>query len=89
MRLFFWQDNQDLSDKIVVLKHALPYQFTQLAKAKGIITEEGGLLGHAAVIAREYNVPAIVGVAKALENLVEGDIVELDADQGVVKKIIV
>ncbi|MFH1253373.1 MAG: PEP-utilizing enzyme [Candidatus Uhrbacteria bacterium] len=81
----FWQDGADLSGKIVVLKHALPYQFSQLAKARGIITEEGGLLSHAAVIAREYNVPAIVGITKVTQNLVEGDEVELDADQGRIK----
>lgn len=83
----FWHDGTDFSDKIVVLKSALPYQFTQLAKAKGIITEEGGFLSHAAVIAREYNVPAIVGVAKIMSNLSEGDEVEMDTDSGVVRKI--
>jgi phosphohistidine swiveling domain-containing protein len=83
----FWQDGLDLSGKIVVLKHALPYQFTQLAKARGIITEAGGLLGHAAVIAREYKIPAIVGVAKITEKLFEGDEVELDANNGTVRKL--
>jgi phosphohistidine swiveling domain-containing protein len=82
----FWHDGADLSGKIVVLKLALPYQFTQLSKARGIITEEGGLLSHASVIAREYNVPAIIGVASVLQHLSEGDRVELDADNGVVKK---
>ncbi len=80
----FWHDEADLSGKIVVLTLALPYQFTQLSKARGIITEEGGLLSHAAVIAREYNVPAIIGVKNALQDLHEGDQVELDADAGVV-----
>lgn len=83
----FWQDNVDFFDKIVVLKHALPCQFTQLAKAKGIITEEGGFLSHAAVIAREYNVPAIVGVAGIMQKLVEGEVIELDATAGTIKKI--
>lgn len=82
----FWQDGLDLSDKIVVLKQALPHQFTQLAKARGIITEEGGLLSHAAVIAREYNVPAIIGVRKVTQNLIEGEVVELNADKGIIKK---
>lgn len=83
----FWHDEADLSEKIVVLKHALPYQFTQLAKAKGIITEEGGLLSHAAVIAREYNIPAIVGVADVMQKSIEGDKVELDANVGVIRKV--
>ena len=82
----FWHDGADLTDKIVVLKQALPYQFAQLSKARGIITEEGGLLSHASVIAREYGVPAIIGVANALQHLSEGDRVELDADGGVVKR---
>jgi phosphohistidine swiveling domain-containing protein len=81
----FWHDGADMTGKIVVLQHALPYQFTQLSKALGIVTEAGGLLSHASVIAREYNVPTIIGVKHALKHLPEGSRVELDANTGVVK----
>lgn len=82
-----WDDHADFTDKIAVLKSALPYQFTKLAKAKGIITDEGGLLSHAAVIAREYKVPTIIGTGNATSKLHDGDLVEINGDDGIIKKL--
>lgn len=82
-----WNDSADFTNKIVVLKTALPYQFSQLSVAKGIITNEGGLLGHASIIAREYKVPTIIGTGSATELLTDGDVVEMNGQDGSIKKL--
>ena len=82
-----WDENADCANKIVVLKAALPYQFTKLSTAKGIITDEGGLLGHASIIAREYKIPTIIGTGEATTKLKTGDMVEINGENGTVNKV--
>lgn len=53
--------------------------------ASGVVTELGGPLSHAAIILREYGVPAVVNVTNATRSLRNGDIVRLDGDSGVVE----
>lgn len=48
--------------------------------AKGIITEAGGWLSHAAIVSREYDLPATVGVEDATVHLRSGDIVKMHID---------
>ncbi len=56
-----------------------------LQMAGAIVTEEGGMLSHAAVVARELRVPCLIGVADATRRLVEGQLVMVDADAGTVE----
>lgn len=58
-----------------------------MKKAAAIITELGGLTSHAAVIAREFKIPCIVGVETATRVFKTGDRVEVDATNGVVRKL--
>ncbi len=51
----------------------------------GIITEEGGLTGHAAILARSMRIPTVTGVDKLLDEINERDYVILDATEGVVQ----
>ena len=44
----------------------------------GIITEQGGILSHAAIVARELKKPCVVGVKGVLEKLRDGDEVEIE-----------
>jgi pyruvate kinase len=53
-------------------------------KAAAIITEEGGLTSHAAVIAVSFGVPVIVGVDGATDRLTNGTVVTVDSSRGVV-----
>ncbi len=53
--------------------------------AKAIITDEGGILCHAAIAARELKKPCIVGTKIATRVLKDGDLVEVDANKGFVK----
>lgn len=50
-----------------------------------IITDEGGLTCHAAIISRELKIPCIIGTKIATKVLHDGDLVEVDAERGVVK----
>jgi pyruvate,water dikinase len=52
--------------------------------AAAVVAELGGPLSHAAIIAREYGVPAVVNVARATRALRTGDVVEVDGTAGTV-----
>jgi phosphoenolpyruvate synthase/pyruvate phosphate dikinase len=56
-----------------------------MRKAKAVITDEGGLACHAAIISRELGIPCIIGTKIATKILKNGDLVEVDADKGIVK----
>ena len=55
--------------------------------AAAVIADVGGVLSHAAVVAREFGVPAVVGTGSALDLLVEGEIVEVDGSAGTVRRL--
>jgi pyruvate,water dikinase len=55
-----------------------------LDRVAGVVTEVGGLLSHAAVICREYGIPAVLGVPAATMRIVDGMEVTLDANAGCV-----
>jgi pyruvate,water dikinase len=56
-------------------------------KAAAIITDEGGITCHAAIIARELGIPCIIGTKIGTKVLHDGDLVEVNANHGWVKKI--
>ncbi len=71
---------------ILVIHATAPDMVHFLKNIKAIITEEGGILSHAAVISRELKIPAVIGIANATKIFKDGDMVEVDADNGVVRK---
>lgn len=56
--------------------------------AGGLVTEIGGMLSHGAVVAREYSLPCIVGVAHACSHIETGTLLDLDGDLGVLHVVI-
>lgn len=56
-------------------------------RAGAIVTDEGGITSHAAIVSRELGIPCIVGTKKASIVFSDGDIVIVDAERGVVRKI--
>ena len=48
----------------------------------GIVTDNGGLLSHAAIVAREYGIPGVVGTREATERIADGVMVRVDGDAG-------
>ncbi|MGF1536954.1 MAG: glycerol-3-phosphate acyltransferase [Elainellaceae cyanobacterium] len=55
-----------------------------LAQAGGIVAQVGGRLSHGAIIAREYQIPAVMNVSNALEQLKDGQRIQIDGQQGTV-----
>lgn len=58
-----------------------------MKKAVAIITEQGGVTCHAAIVSRELNIPCIIGTKIATKWLKDGDLVEVDASKGIVRKL--
>ncbi len=72
---------------ILVAQTTAPELMIACKKASAIITDNGGLLSHAAIVSRELGIPCIVGTGNASELLSTGDVVEIDATTGVVCKL--
>lgn len=79
--------NYDVEGKILVTKTTDPGWIFLISRCSGIIAEKGSLLSHTAIISRELNKPAIVGIKNATKNLKNGEYIELDANRGVVIKL--
>ena len=70
---------------VLVAAFTTPAYNTVLAVAGGIVVEEGGPLSHAAVMARELGIPAVVGAMGAKAHITDGDTVEVDPVAGRVR----
>jgi pyruvate,water dikinase len=70
---------------VVVAPYTAPTYNAVLSMAGAIVTEEGGLLCHAAVIARELGLPAVVGATDAMSLIADGATVEVDPIRGSVR----
>ncbi len=69
---------------ILVTQMTSPDMVPAMRKAKAIVTNEGGLTCHAAIVSRELGIPCVVGTGKATEVLKEGMEITVDASTGVV-----
>lgn len=80
--------HKDLSSfkagEILVSPMTMPDFTIAMEKAAAFITDEGGILSHAAIVAREMKKPCITGTKIATQVLKNGDLVEVDADKGVI-----
>jgi len=76
-----------LSEAILVASKTTPMFTEYIQKTRAVITDEGGILSHAATIARELGVPCIIGTQKATKIFKTGDRVEIDSIHGIVKKL--
>ncbi|MBU1891143.1 hypothetical protein KJ782_06715 [Patescibacteria group bacterium] len=73
--------------EILVASMTRPEFVPLMKKCSAIVTNEGGITSHAAVISRELNIPCIVGTQNASIVLKNGDRVKVDAVKGIVEKI--
>ena len=72
---------------ILVTSMTRPEFVPIMKKAGAVITDEGGITCHAAIISRELNIPCVIGTKKATRVLKDGDRVEVDANIGVITKV--
>ncbi|MGA3150651.1 MAG: PEP-utilizing enzyme [Candidatus Saccharimonadales bacterium] len=70
---------------VLVCEVTTPNYVPLIQKAAAIVTDQGGILSHAAIVARELKKPCIVGAGNATKVLKNGQIVSVDADAGLVK----
>lgn len=75
------------SGAVLVAPMTRPEYVQLMKKAGAIITDEGGITCHAAIVSRELGIPCIIGTKNATKVLKDGDMVEVDADKGVVRII--
>jgi len=72
---------------ILVTGMTTPDYLPALRKAAAFVTDEGGVTCHAAIVARELKKPCIVGTKHATQILKDGEMVEVDANTGIVRII--
>ena len=72
---------------ILVANMTHPDYMPAIRKATAIVTDEGGIVCHAAVIARELNIPCVIATKHATKIFKTGDRVEVDAIKGIVRKL--
>jgi len=73
------------SGDILVSKMTTPDFVIAMGRCVGIITDEGGVTCHAAIVSREMGIPCIVGTNVATKQLNDNDLVELNANEGFVR----
>ena len=73
--------------EILVTSMTTPEYVFLMKNAAAVITDTGGLTSHAAIVSRELGIPCIVGTKVATRVLKDGDMVEVDAQRGIVRKI--
>ncbi|OGK44423.1 hypothetical protein A2957_01980 [Candidatus Roizmanbacteria bacterium RIFCSPLOWO2_01_FULL_38_11] len=72
---------------ILIAETTAPELIVACQKAAAIVTDIGGLLSHAAIVSREFGIPCVVGTENATKIFKNGDIVEVDAVKGIVKRL--
>ncbi len=84
---------RDLSDlekikqgDVLVTKMTNPDMVVSMQKSAAIVTDEGGLTAHAAIVSREMGIPAVVGTREATTKLKEGEIITVDGTSGKIYK---
>ena len=72
---------------VIVSVNANPRIAPFLKKAAAVVTDEGGIMCHATILSREFRKPSVTGTKIATKVFQDGDMVEVDANRGVVRKL--
>ena len=85
------KSNADLKrvdeSSVLVACFTRPHYLMAMSRAKAIVTDDGGLTSHAAIVSREFNIPCVVGTKNVTKFVKDGETIEVDADSGIVRKI--
>ncbi len=79
------EDAQLNSGEILVAPYTDPGWTPLFTSAVGLVTEVGGMMTHGSVIAREYGIPAVVGIEKATELIKDGTRIRVNGTEGYVE----
>jgi len=71
--------------EILLAKMTSPDWGEIFQKAAAVATEQGGMLCHAAIVAREEGIPAVVGLGPELSEVKNGSMILVDGDEGIIK----
>ncbi len=71
---------------IIVTEMTTPDMVPAMKRAAGIVTDEGGMTSHAAIVSRELGVPAVVGSGNATDSLEDGQLITIDGDKGSIRE---
>ena len=72
---------------VLVAETTAPPWTPLFATAAAIVTDTGGILSHCAIVAREYGIPAVVGTGMATATFIDGQLIEVDGDAGLVRSL--
>ena len=72
---------------ILVARVVHPFMTPVFFAAGGVIAEDGGVLQHAAIVAREFGIPAVVGVPDAVLRFGTATVLEIDGDSGLIRSL--
>jgi phosphohistidine swiveling domain-containing protein len=72
---------------VLVAGQTRPILMPAIRIASAIVTDEGGIMSHAAIVSRELNIPCVTGTEIATKVLKDGDFVEVDVEKGIVRKL--
>ncbi len=82
------KDIPKVKEKDILVTRMTSSDFRDIIKnLAGLITDEGGVTSHAAIVSRELNKPCIIDTKNATSVFKDGDFVEVDADKGIIKII--
>ena len=70
---------------VLVTQMTRPEHIPIISKAAAIVTDEGGITCHAAIISREFDIPCVIGTQTATSILKDNDLIEVDANKGIIK----
>ncbi|HRY82474.1 MAG TPA: PEP-utilizing enzyme [Candidatus Moranbacteria bacterium] len=91
--VFYWSDNiikkmQSMRQgDILVAPQTHPTYMPAIRMAQAMVCDEGGVTGHAAIVARELKKPCVIGLHTATKIIKTGDEIEVDANKGIVRII--
>jgi len=71
---------------IIVTEMTTPDMVPAMKRAAGIVTDEGGMTSHAAIVSRELGVPAVVGTGSGSRELPDGRTITIDGDKGTIRE---
>lgn len=85
-----WKEdvNNLKKNEILVAISTKPDYIPAMERASAFVTDEGGITAHAAIVSREMKKPCIVGTKNATSILKDGDLIKVDADKGIIRRLL-